>query len=76
MQEMSTGHGAIFKVCAGGVVNPDQTTDHEEKEQCSKMHDIIKQYKLDGEFRSALNILSLSGLSIGRVWEVTSREQD
>lgn len=39
---------------AGGVVDPEQTTDHEEQEQCSKMHDIIKQYKLDGEFRSAL----------------------
>ena len=33
------------------MVDPEQTSDHEEKEQCSKMHDLIKQYKLDGEFR-------------------------
>ena len=38
---------------AGGVVTPEATTDHEEKEQCVKMQDIITQYKLDGEFRCA-----------------------
>lgn len=38
-------------VNAGGVVSPEDTTDHEEKEQCIKMHEIINQYNLDGEFR-------------------------
>ena len=35
------------------MVTPEATTDHEEKEQCEKMHEIITQYKLDGEFRCA-----------------------
>ncbi len=38
-------------VITGGVVSPEDTTDHEEKEQCIKMHEIINQYNLDGEFR-------------------------
>jgi len=38
-------------VNAGGVVSPEDTTDHEDKEQCIKMHEIINQYNLDGEFR-------------------------
>ncbi len=45
----------IVTICdpvnAGGVVSPEDTTDHEEKEQCIKMHEIINQYNLDGEFR-------------------------
>lgn len=36
---------------AGGVVSPENTTDHEEKEQCIKMHEIIAEHKLEGEFR-------------------------
>ncbi len=47
--------GYTLTVCepvnAGGVVSPEDTTDHEEKEQCIKMHEIINQYNLDGEFR-------------------------
>ena len=39
---------------SGGVVSPEDTDDHEEKEQCIKMHEIIGQYKLDGEFRSVI----------------------
>lgn len=39
------------RVNAGGVVSPEDTTDHEEKEQCIKMHEIVNQYNLDGEFR-------------------------
>ncbi|CAL5226213.1 g9052 [Coccomyxa viridis] len=38
-------------VIVGGIVDPSQTTDKEEKDQCNKMHNIIKEYKLDGEFR-------------------------
>jgi sucrose synthase len=38
-------------VIVGGTVDPSSTNDHEEKEQCEKMHAIIKQYGLDGEFR-------------------------
>ncbi|DBB12256.1 hypothetical protein WJX82_005134 [Trebouxia sp. C0006] len=38
-------------VIVGGVVSPEDTTDHEEKEQCIKMHEIINRYNLDGEFR-------------------------
>ena len=43
-------------VTAGGVVSPEATSDHEEKEQCIKMHEIIAQYKLDGEFRYGLKL--------------------
>lgn len=32
-------------------MSPEDTNDHEEKEQCIKMHEIIGQYKLDREFR-------------------------
>ena len=49
-------------VTAGGVVSPEATSDHEEKEQCIKMHEIIAQYKLDGEFRYGLK-LTLSNQS-------------
>lgn len=38
-------------VIVGGVVSPDSTTDHEEKEQCTRMHEIITEYNLDGELR-------------------------
>ncbi len=41
-------------VCVGGVVSSDATTDHEEKEQCIKMHELITQYSLDGEFRCVM----------------------
>lgn len=34
-------------------MSPEATTDHEEKEQCVKMQEIITEYKLDGEFRYA-----------------------
>lgn len=34
-------------------MSQEATTDHEEKEQCVKMHEIISEYKLDGEFRYA-----------------------
>ena len=37
----------------GGTVDSSSTNDHEEKEQCERMHEIIKQYGLDGEFRCA-----------------------
>ncbi|BDA49039.1 Sucrose synthase 2 [Coccomyxa sp. Obi] len=38
-------------VIVGGVVDPSQTTDREEKDQCQKMHDIIEKYSLQGNFR-------------------------
>jgi len=41
-------------VIVGGIVDPDLTSDREEKEQCLKMHNIIEQYGLQGEFRQAL----------------------
>lgn len=36
---------------SGGVVSPENTSDHEEKEQCIKMHEIIGEHNLEGEFR-------------------------
>lgn len=36
-------------------MSPESTTDHEEKEQCTRMHEIIAEYKLDGEFRYTLS---------------------
>ena len=36
---------------AGGIVDPSQSNDHEEKAQCEKMHEIIKEHKLNGEMR-------------------------
>ena len=38
-------------VIVGGVVDPSQTTDKEEKDQCQKMHEVIKKYGLQGNFR-------------------------
>lgn len=38
-------------VIVGGVVDPEQTTDREEKDQCKKMHIIIEKYGLQGELR-------------------------
>ncbi|EIE18920.1 sucrose synthase [Coccomyxa subellipsoidea C-169] len=38
-------------VIVGGVVDPEQTTDREEKDQCKKMHIIIEEYGLQGELR-------------------------
>ena len=32
-------------------MSPENTSDHEEKEQCIKMHEIIAEHHLDGEFR-------------------------
>ncbi|KAK9843685.1 hypothetical protein WJX81_002259 [Elliptochloris bilobata] len=38
-------------VIVGGIVDPSQTKDVEEKEQCERMHALIKEYKLEGQLR-------------------------
>ena len=38
-------------VVVGGVIDPSQTTDDEEKEQCDLMHEFIKKYDLQGNMR-------------------------
>ncbi|KAK9812714.1 hypothetical protein WJX72_002537 [[Myrmecia] bisecta] len=38
-------------VVVGGIVDPRQTTDKEEKAQCELMHSIIDKYKLHGQMR-------------------------
>ena len=38
-------------VIVGGVVNPDDTNDKEEKSECMKMHKVISEYNLNGCFR-------------------------
>ncbi|KAK9808274.1 hypothetical protein WJX73_006327 [Symbiochloris irregularis] len=38
-------------VIVGGIVDPEVSNDHEEKAQCEKMHALIKEHKLEGEFR-------------------------
>lgn len=38
-------------VIVGGVINPDNTQDKEEKSECLKMHSIISDYQLAGCFR-------------------------
>jgi hypothetical protein len=37
--------------CVGGVVDPSATVDREEADQCVQMHEIIKQYSMQGCFR-------------------------
>lgn len=38
-------------VIVGGVVNPDDTNDKEEKSECMKMHKVLSEYNLNGCFR-------------------------
>ena len=38
-------------VIVGGVVNPDDTNDKEERSECMKMHKVISEYNLNGCFR-------------------------
>ena len=38
-------------VIVGGVIDPEKSGDTEEQHECQKMHDIIKQYSLQGSIR-------------------------
>ena len=57
---------------AGGVVSPEATSDHEEKEQCIKMHEIIAQYKLEREFRYGGVKIQLMDIQICTCWQFFS----
>jgi sucrose synthase len=43
--------GLVNLVIVGGIVDPNQSSDREEREQCVRMHHIIKEHKLDGQVR-------------------------
>ena len=38
-------------VIVGGHINPDQSSDHEEKQQIQRMHELMDQYRLDSHVR-------------------------
>lgn len=41
-------------VIVGGIVDPEQSNDREEKDECRKMHDLIEQHNMQGDFRCGL----------------------
>jgi hypothetical protein len=43
--------GLVNLVVVGGIVDPANSNDREEKDQCIKMHEILKQFKLEGQVR-------------------------
>jgi sucrose synthase len=59
-------------VIVGGLVDPDQSNDREEKEECLKMHAIIKEHKLDGEFRSRPDTACSAGFILASLWLASS----
>lgn len=38
-------------VVVGGVIDPEDTGDREERAECEKMHNLVKEYKLHGQMR-------------------------
>eukprot|EP00775_Hariotina_reticulata_P011337 gene11337-11486_t len=43
--------GLVNLVVVGGVIDPQDTGDREERAECEKMHSLIKQYNLQGQLR-------------------------
>eukprot|EP00887_Chlorella_sp_A99_P005770 scaffold1.g5770.t1 len=43
--------GLVNLVIVGGVIDPEQTMDREEADECRKMHGIVEQYQMQGCFR-------------------------
>lgn len=43
--------GLVNLVIVGGVIDPSQTVDREEQDECRKMHDIIEKHSMHGSMR-------------------------